>query len=94
MLIELRSLSLPNQDRVVALRDAYGRIIQDTIDACQQQGVLDRAADAHLLSLLLLNMLNWSIFWYRPDGAHTPQQIADSSVKTFIDGWRAEQGRT
>jgi AcrR family transcriptional regulator len=88
MLTELRSLSNPNYDRVVALRDAYSDIIRETISTCQAEGTLDSSIDAHLLTLLLLNMLNWTIFWYHPDGAHSPDQIADASVTTFFEGWR------
>ena len=33
--------------------------------------------------MLLLNMLNWTIFSYRPDGPHSPNNIAQASVKTF-----------
>ena len=44
-------------------------------------------ADTHLLTLLL-NMLNWTIFWYRPDGhAFARRKIAQATVKTFLDGW-------
>jgi AcrR family transcriptional regulator len=91
MLTELRSLSVANHDRVVALRDAYSHIIQEAIGACQAEGTLESDADTHLLSLLLLNMLNWTIFWYHPDGAHSPDEIADASVTTFFEGWRRER---
>jgi AcrR family transcriptional regulator len=58
MLIELRSLGPSNYSRVVALRDAYGDVVRDAIEACQDEGTLDSEADSRLLSLLLLNMLN------------------------------------
>ena len=90
MLTELRSLSRPNFDRVVALRDAYSDIMEGAIGACQAEGTLESSVDTHLLSLLLLNMLNWTIFWYHPEGAHSPDQIADACVTTFFDGWRRE----
>jgi AcrR family transcriptional regulator len=90
MLIELRSLSVPNYDRVVALRDAYSDVIRNAIGACQIEGTLDSSVDAHLLSLLLLNLLNWTIFWYQPTGEHSPEQIADASVATFFEGWLGE----
>lgn len=87
MLLELRSLSVANHDRVVAARDAYEQLIVDVIGACQAHGRLDANVDARLLGLLLLNLLNWTIFWYRPSGAHSPQEIADASVTTFFRGW-------
>jgi hypothetical protein len=44
---------------------------------------------SQLLCLLLLNLLNWTIFWYRPDGAHSPDAIADATMRTLLEGWRA-----
>jgi AcrR family transcriptional regulator len=86
MLLELRSLSATNHARVVAARDAYEGVIRNAINDCQVHGLLDASVDAPLLGLLLLNLLNWTIFWYRPGGAHTPGDIADASVRTFLEG--------
>jgi TetR/AcrR family transcriptional regulator, cholesterol catabolism regulator len=86
MLLELRSLSVANHARVVAARDAYEGMIRDAISDCQAHGVLDASIDARLLGLLLLNLLNWTIFWYRPEGAYTPEEIADASTRTFLHG--------
>ena len=89
MLTELRSLSSSNYESVVALRDAYSDILRDAIGRCQASGAIAPAADTRLLTLLLLNMLNWTIFWYHPSGEHTPNEIADAIVATFLDGCRA-----
>jgi TetR/AcrR family transcriptional regulator, cholesterol catabolism regulator len=88
MLTELRSLTADNYDRVLGLRDAYSAILRDAIKACQTDGLLSTGVDSHLLTLLLLNLLNWTIFWYQPSGEHTPSEIADATVTTFLDGWR------
>jgi AcrR family transcriptional regulator len=85
MLLELRSLSVPNHRRVVALRDAYSDVIRNAISACQIEGTLDSSVDARLLSLLLLNLLNWTIFWYQPAGEFSPEQIADASITAFFE---------
>jgi TetR/AcrR family transcriptional regulator, cholesterol catabolism regulator len=86
MLLELRSLGVANRDRVVASRDAYEALIRDAISECQAAGALDADADTRLLALLLLNLLNWTIFWYRPGGAHTVDEIADASARMFLQG--------
>jgi AcrR family transcriptional regulator len=88
MLTEMRSLSATNHARVLEQRDAYARIIQETIAACQAGGDLQANADTHLLALLLLNMLNWTIFWYRADGPHSPGEIAEATARTVLTGWR------
>lgn len=89
MLLKLRSLSAVHYAHVLARRDAYGEVIRSTISACQDQGALTAAIDAQLLCLLLLNLLNWTIFWYRPDGIHSPDAIADATVRTLLNGWRS-----
>jgi AcrR family transcriptional regulator len=86
MLLELRSLGVANRDRVVASRDAYETLVRDAIGDCQAAGLLDANIDARLFALLLLNLLNWTIFWYRPGGAHTVDEIADASARMFIEG--------
>jgi AcrR family transcriptional regulator len=94
MLIELRSLSPANYEAVVALRDAYNQIIYDAISQCQADGTLAADIDAHLVTLLLLNLLNWTIFWYRPTGEHTPSEIADSTIRMFLEGFGQTRGLT
>jgi hypothetical protein len=44
----------------------------------------DRSAKE--LTLGLLNLLNWTIFWYRPNGELTPDSIADLMITIFVDG--------
>jgi AcrR family transcriptional regulator len=87
MLAELRSLSAENRAQVIQLRDAYAAMIRSAIDDCQSADLLEGDPDPHLAALLLLNMLNWTIFWYRDGGAQTPDQIADAITKSLLAGW-------
>lgn len=94
MLTQMESLSAPNYQDVVAQRDAYSEIVRGLIHACQLEGTVKPSIDPRVLTLLLLNMLNWTIFWYRPDGEQTPSQIADAIIDTFLDGCRNRTGCT
>lgn len=86
MLTELRSLSPREREHVTELRDRYERIIEESIRSAQAAGAVRSDLEPKLLRLALLNMLNWSIFWYRPGGALTPEEIARAFTTVFLDG--------
>jgi AcrR family transcriptional regulator len=89
MLIELRSLSGGNLEEVTQRRDWYSEVVRDVIRAAQGAEVLRSDLDSHTLSLLLLNLLNWTIFWYDAGGELSPEDLSEATVKMFIDGARA-----
>ncbi|UFS98856.1 TetR/AcrR family transcriptional regulator [Nocardia huaxiensis] len=66
------------------LRDGIQRCWQRVIDEGHAAGVL-RTND-HVVGNSLVAMLNMVSRWYRPDGAHTPEQIADILITTILDG--------
>jgi AcrR family transcriptional regulator len=87
-LLELRSLSGTNQDIVRARRDEYNGIMRGLIIDAQEAGKLRTDIDAATMTLVLRNMLNWTIFWYREGGRMNPNQLADVMVKMFVDAAR------
>jgi hypothetical protein len=38
----------------------------------------------------MLNLLNWTIFWYSPDGELTPDQLAEQFRRIFLFGAAAQ----
>jgi AcrR family transcriptional regulator len=86
MLVELRSLTGENLEKVKARRDLYESIVSDVIEDGQTAGVLVATADARTLTLVLLNMLNWTIFWWRDNGTLSPSAFADLVIETFLRG--------
>lgn len=86
MLIELRSLSGENLEGVTRQRDEYGALVQQVIIEAQSAGVVRSDIDSHTLELLLLNLLNWTIFWYIPDGDLSIADLADATTILFFDG--------
>lgn len=93
MLFELRNLSGPRRARVIQLRDAYQLITSRTISQAQRAGVFRRDISAKLATLALLNLLNWSIFWYRPGRGLPPEKLADVWTSIFLDGTRLRAQR-
>jgi TetR/AcrR family transcriptional regulator, cholesterol catabolism regulator len=88
MLVELRALSPDRRAQVLEQRDAYEQLIKDVISEEQEAGRLRFDIDAKHLTLALLNLLNWTIFWYDPDGPDTPVEIAAMLSSVFLGGAR------
>jgi hypothetical protein len=85
-LIELRALSPGPRAEVEQKRDAYKSILTTQIAGCQLEGIVRSNISAELLTLLLLNMLNWTVFWFDPDGPMTPAELGDVIASLFLEG--------
>jgi TetR/AcrR family transcriptional regulator, cholesterol catabolism regulator len=86
MLVELRSLGPKRRAKVLALRDGYEALVRDVIAEAQQEGAVRRDLSPKELGLALLNLLNWTIFWYQPGGVLKPQRLADTLATVFLQG--------
>jgi AcrR family transcriptional regulator len=83
---ELHALAPERRARVAAGRRAYQQLIREAIAADQARGYLRDDIDAEYLTLALLNLLNWSIYWYDAEGAASPEQLADMLADVFLQG--------
>ncbi|QIN77458.1 TetR family transcriptional regulator [Rubrobacter marinus] len=86
MLTELRALSAPRRAEIVRLRDEYESLVRAIVSEAQEAGVLWKEASAKELELALLNLLNWTIFWYRTDGELSPEDLAKLFEKIYLGG--------
>ena len=86
MLTELKALSPALQVEIVRLRDEYDSLVQSILSEAQDSGVLWKEASAKELELALLNLLNWTIFWYRPNGELSPENLAELFEKIYLGG--------
>jgi len=62
--------------RLRALRTQYERVFRELVAALP----LPARTDRRLLRLMLLGALNWSRFWFDPDGRETPKSLARKFV--------------
>jgi AcrR family transcriptional regulator len=90
MLVELRALSGDRRTNIIALRDKYEALVRGVIARAQDANEIRRDITAHDLTLALLNLLNWTIFWYSPDGGRTPEQLADEFRRIYLFGATAK----
>jgi AcrR family transcriptional regulator len=90
LLIEMRSLDEGIAHEVVGLRDEYEAIIRAAVVAEQQLGGLRTDLTPEALTLLLLNLLNWPVFWYHESGPLTPGDLAQQISTLFFEGATAQ----
>jgi TetR/AcrR family transcriptional regulator, cholesterol catabolism regulator len=86
MLSEIRFLSPDRQAEVVARRDANVSIVRDTVQQAQEAGQVRSDIEAKYLTLALFNLLNWTIFWYHPDGELSEPAVAEILWSVFSVG--------
>jgi AcrR family transcriptional regulator len=86
MLLELRGLSPERRLRVIEMRDDYEDILRGITARCQASGALRGDIEPKLLTLALLNILNWTIFWFKPGGEYTPEGVADVLCQLYLQG--------
>jgi AcrR family transcriptional regulator len=86
MLTELRSLSPRHRDEVVALRERYADLVRAAIENAQTAGEIRADIPAAYLCLALFNMLNWAARWYRANRDPSPDQLADTFFRLFLEG--------
>lgn len=89
---ELRALSAPLSDEIVALRDRYEAIWRAAIDDGVAAGVF-RAGAPGVARMALLEMCSGVARWYRPDGPLALDDLARQYVDMALGLLRAK-GRT
>jgi AcrR family transcriptional regulator len=87
LLMEHRSLSDELHARHIPIRDHFEEMWRDLIREGNATGIFD-CPDVPMTVRGLLGVLNWTITWYRLDGALSPEQIADHFSEMFLRGIR------
>jgi len=85
LLLEHRSLEPELRVRHTRRRDEFERLWRVLIQEGVDEGYY-QCDDIDIAARALLGVLNWTITWYRPEGADTPEQIADQYADMFLRG--------
>ena len=86
MLLEMRCLSGEYYENVKASRDEYEEMVLSVVTAAQKSGVLRKDVTPKRLTMGLLNLLNWTLAWWKPGGDLTPDQLADVLSDLYLNG--------
>ncbi len=86
---ESHTLTAEQQAQIFTYRRRYEELMREIL----QQGIAAgefRPLDVSATSNGLLGMLNWMIYWYRPDGRLAPDEIADVFADFALNGVSAD----
>src|ERR1700681_1352784 len=83
------ALPRPLQQRIVGKRDRYEEGLRQLIAAGVRSGEF-LPCDTALTARAILGALNWSVLWFRPDGALSAAEIADGFAAYLIRGLLAK----
>ena len=68
------------------MRARYETLWRDQLAAGQKKGLIRSDIDVRYLTLSLLNLLNWTIFWYEPTGRMSPTELAEVFFAVYVEG--------
>jgi AcrR family transcriptional regulator len=91
LLLEHRSLDADRRKDHVARRDRYEALWRGLIEQGIDEGVFNKV-DPKLTGYVVLGVQNWMITWYRPDGSHSPEQLADQFSSMLLEGLAVHAG--
>ena len=86
MLTELRALSPGRRAQIVAMRDEYEHLVAGVLGRARSAGALRGDVPVKYLALSLLNLLNWSIFWFQREGDLSPGRLAEYLTTLYLSG--------
>ena len=83
--LEVEALPEELRQPVIKKRDTYERAVRALVAKGMKNGDF-AAGDASLVTRAMLGAVNWTARWYRPDGARTVDEIAQSLSEYLVRG--------
>ncbi len=85
LLFEHRSLDKKNHARHVPHRDRFEGLWREVVNEGKRLRIFD-CPDTGLAVRALMGTMNWTLTWYRPEGALSIGRIADEYADLFLNG--------
>ena len=85
-------LGFTEEEIASAVPDIYGLFHPDDVDTVRQavaEGALRTDVDPDLISRLVFGMVGSLVEWYRPGGAISPADLAETVAEVVFDGLRS-----
>jgi AcrR family transcriptional regulator len=87
LLLEMKSLNPELKTLHASRREKFERLWMDLIIEGKQQGVFNDV-DPSLTGRAILGVMNWTVTWYRRDGARSACEIAELFADLLLEGLR------
>jgi AcrR family transcriptional regulator len=87
--LEVEALGERWRKAIQERRDAYERTYREVIEAGVAAGVF-RRTDPKVAALAVLGAANWTVKWFRPDGAKSAGEIGRECAEILVRGLLAE----
>lgn len=86
---ERRHLAGEHWRKINDKRARFGTLLLDAIRSGQREGTLRSDLDPTIVMLAMFGMVNWAIYWLKPDGRLSVPEIAGILSAILFDGLRA-----
>jgi AcrR family transcriptional regulator len=86
MLLDSGALTGERRARVIEKRAEYEHLVRDVIADDQRAGRLRTDMDPKILTLALLSLLNWTVFWFNPDREWSAEGLAERFTELYLHG--------
>lgn len=87
LLMEWRSLPMPQKNTIRRMRDGYEKNLEKIITDGQVSGEF-RGLNPKWVRFVILSTINWASQWLDPNGPNTPAEIADGFLDVVLQGIR------
>jgi AcrR family transcriptional regulator len=93
MLLDSAALTPARRARVIEKRAEYEQLVRAVIADDQRAGRLRTDMNPKLLTLALLSLLNWTVFWFNPDREWSAEELAERFTDLYLNGASAPAKR-
>jgi AcrR family transcriptional regulator len=90
--LEIEALGPPWRAEIQPRRDAYQQAYRDLIRSGVESGRF-RAVDPNVAAMAILGALNWTVKWFRPEGARRAGEIGREFAAILVGGLLADTRR-
>jgi AcrR family transcriptional regulator len=85
---DMRFLSADRFKLITKRRDEHERLLRSLIVQGQNEGSIRDSVEPKLAVMALFSLVNWLYHWYRPNGQHNAEEIAEQFTDIALAGLR------
>jgi AcrR family transcriptional regulator len=88
---EVRHLSGKHVEEIKAKRNLFRMRYQELIETGIRQGEFKDTIPADMLTFGILGIINWTYYWYNPEGEVTEEELAQMFTNVILEGVKKDK---